>query len=180
MAAWESGSLQSSSLDLDPCLVCNLPIHLNVLSSHKDRRITSHCSCTHQADACAAGCILHHQIFWLRCDYRNGFRSCEFFLTRGQQQNTDSEKLLAPANDALLSPCLTGVITEYPWVEGIALMTIFTMFFIELMASRFQIFGDHSHDIEASDPTKDMLRYSDNKTQDSGMYKPPRTQFTSP
>ena len=44
------------------------------------------------------------------------------------------------------------------------MMTIFTMFFIELMASRYQIFGDHSHgDVEASDPTKDMLRYSDKK-----------------
>jgi zinc transporter 1/2/3 len=58
--------------------------------------------------------------------------------------------LLAPAQEALGSPCLEGPITEYPWVEGISLMTIFTMFIIELMASRFDMFGGHDHDdIEA-------------------------------
>ena len=35
-------------------------------------------------------------------------------------------------------------------------MTVFTMFFIELMASRFDIFGEHDH--EASDPAKDLFR----------------------
>ncbi|KAL8749879.1 MAG: hypothetical protein Q9184_006632, partial [Pyrenodesmia sp. 2 TL-2023] len=49
--------------------------------------------------------------------------------------------LLAPANDALLNPCLTGPIAEYPWVEGIALMTIFVLFFTELMAMRYANFG---------------------------------------
>ncbi|KAI9681993.1 MAG: hypothetical protein M1817_000047 [Caeruleum heppii] len=51
--------------------------------------------------------------------------------------------LLAPASDALRNPCLTGPITEYPWVEGITLMTIFVMFFVELLAMRFSTF---SHD----------------------------------
>jgi solute carrier family 39 (zinc transporter), member 1/2/3 len=55
--------------------------------------------------------------------------------------------LLAPANEALGDECLTGVITEYPWPEGIALMTIFLMFFLELMTMRYGNFGDgHSHD----------------------------------
>ncbi|OAG10567.1 ZIP zinc/iron transport family [Paraphaeosphaeria sporulosa] len=55
--------------------------------------------------------------------------------------------LLAPANEALGNPCLTGVITVYPWPEGIALMTIFLMFFLELMTMRFGNFGgEHSHD----------------------------------
>jgi zinc transporter 1/2/3 len=55
--------------------------------------------------------------------------------------------LLAPANEALGNECLTGVITEYPWPEGIALMTIFLMFFLELMTMRFGNFGgEHSHD----------------------------------
>ncbi|KAH8801605.1 Zinc/iron permease [Xylogone sp. PMI_703] len=60
--------------------------------------------------------------------------------------------LLAPAVDALTSPCLSGPITEYDWAEGIALMTIFVMFFIELMAARFDVFGErgHSHDLEAA------------------------------
>ncbi|EGP92336.1 uncharacterized protein MYCGRDRAFT_66160 [Zymoseptoria tritici IPO323] len=57
--------------------------------------------------------------------------------------------LLAPANEALTNPCLTGAITDYTWVEGIALMTIFVLFFVEIMAMRFATFGqnDHPHDI---------------------------------
>ncbi|KAK2747368.1 hypothetical protein FQN55_005117 [Onygenales sp. PD_40] len=69
--------------------------------------------------------------------------------------------LLAPAEEALKNPCLTGVIVEYPWVEGIMLMTIVLLFFIELMVMRFAHFGseeiakelesgtiyyDHDHD----------------------------------
>ncbi|EEQ92299.1 membrane zinc transporter [Blastomyces dermatitidis ER-3] len=50
--------------------------------------------------------------------------------------------LLAPAHEALSNPCLTGPITEYPWVEGIMLMTIVLLFFIELMVIRFARFGD--------------------------------------
>ncbi|KAF2654135.1 low-affinity zinc ion transporter-like protein [Lophiostoma macrostomum CBS 122681] len=58
--------------------------------------------------------------------------------------------LLAPANEALGNPCLEGVITKYPWPEGIALMTIFVMFFLELMTMRYASFGEedghgHSH-----------------------------------
>ena len=57
--------------------------------------------------------------------------------------------LLAPANDALTNPCLTGPITEYDWVEGICLIVIFAMFFLELMTMRYAKFGhDHSHDLE--------------------------------
>lgn len=53
-------------------------------------------------------------------------------------------KLLAPAHEALTDPCLTGPIVEYPWVEGIALMTIFVLFFIELLAMRYSPFS-HDH-----------------------------------
>ncbi|KAJ5050652.1 uncharacterized protein L3040_002527 [Drepanopeziza brunnea f. sp. 'multigermtubi'] len=66
--------------------------------------------------------------------------------------------LLSPAQEALKSPCLTGTITEYSWVEGIVLMTIFVLFFIELMVSRFDVFGAHDHDPEAIDPAKKLLR----------------------
>ncbi|KAL8726723.1 MAG: hypothetical protein Q9166_006518 [cf. Caloplaca sp. 2 TL-2023] len=52
--------------------------------------------------------------------------------------------LLAPANEALTNECLTGAITEYAWVEGIALMTVFVLFFTEIMAMRFATF-DHHH-----------------------------------
>ncbi|PSR73748.1 Zinc/iron permease [Coniella lustricola] len=58
--------------------------------------------------------------------------------------------LLAPASDALTSPCFPAdsTILAYDWAEGIALMTIFLMFFIELLASRFEwsLGGSHSHD----------------------------------
>jgi len=51
---------------------------------------------------------------------------------------------------------LDGPITNYSWAEGIALMTVFMMFFIELMASRFDIFGEQ--DLEAADPAMDLIR----------------------
>ncbi|CAN9330437.1 unnamed protein product [Alternaria alternata] len=55
--------------------------------------------------------------------------------------------LLAPANEALGNECLTGVIAAYPWPEGIALMTLFLMFFLELMTMRYAKFGnDHDHE----------------------------------
>ncbi|OAG44517.1 hypothetical protein AYO21_01007 [Fonsecaea monophora] len=54
--------------------------------------------------------------------------------------------LLAPANEALTDPCLTGPITEYSWVEGIVLMTVFVLFFVELMVMRYGNFGGHAHD----------------------------------
>ncbi|KAG8533001.1 uncharacterized protein KY384_001783 [Bacidia gigantensis] len=54
--------------------------------------------------------------------------------------------LLAPANEALSNPCLTGPITSYSWVEGIALMTTFALFFVELMAMRYATFGHPPHD----------------------------------
>lgn len=58
--------------------------------------------------------------------------------------------LLAPANEALSSPCFAedSAIASYSWPEGIALMTIFIMFLIELLASRFEwnLGVTHSHD----------------------------------
>lgn len=57
--------------------------------------------------------------------------------------------LLAPAEEALTNPCLTGPITEYSWVEGIILMTIIVLFFVELMVMRYSRFGaGHLHDEE--------------------------------
>jgi zinc transporter 1/2/3 len=59
-------------------------------------------------------------------------------------------QLLAPASHALMNPCLTGPITQYDWVEGIALITVFLLFFTELMAMRFSTFG-HTHDDDNHD-----------------------------
>ncbi|OJD36797.1 plasma membrane low affinity zinc ion protein [Diplodia corticola] len=65
--------------------------------------------------------------------------------------------LLAPAIEALTNECLTGPITEYDWAEGIVLMTVMVLFFVELIAMRYAHFGgghdhghDHGHDLEAS------------------------------
>ncbi|KAK7701988.1 low-affinity Zn(2+) transporter zrt2 [Botryosphaeria dothidea] len=54
--------------------------------------------------------------------------------------------LLGPAEEALTNECLTGPITDYSWVEGIILMTVMVLFFVELMAMRYAHFGGHDHD----------------------------------
>jgi zinc transporter 1/2/3 len=81
--------------------------------------------------------------------------------------------LLAPANEALGNECLTGVIVAYPWPEGIALMTIFLMFFLELMVMRYATFGaehDHSHGghVHGAVPSSnsDVISFGENKRQD--------------
>ncbi|KAK4545474.1 hypothetical protein LTR36_002824 [Oleoguttula mirabilis] len=84
-----------------------------------------------------------------------GIPSCAFFIAKyfgsGVIVATAFIHLLAPANDALTNPCLTGPITGYAWVEGIVLMVIFSMFVLELMTMRYAKFGHdhgHNHDIE--------------------------------
>lgn len=59
-----------------------------------------------------------------------------------------SSQLLAPATEALSNPCLTGVITEYPWAQGIALMSVFSLFFVELLAMRYATFSTMSSDMQ--------------------------------
>ncbi|KAI1143624.1 ZIP zinc/iron transport family [Hypoxylon sp. FL0543] len=67
--------------------------------------------------------------------------------------------LLSPAFDALKSPCLPdGPITDYDWAAGICLMTVFVMFTIELLASRFDFFGHNHDDAQAIDPSLDILK----------------------
>ncbi|KDQ19003.1 hypothetical protein BOTBODRAFT_28478 [Botryobasidium botryosum FD-172 SS1] len=45
--------------------------------------------------------------------------------------------LLAPAFEALTSPCLTGVWQTYPWAPAISMMSVFAIFFVELAAFRW-------------------------------------------
>jgi len=40
-------------------------------------------------------------------------------------------------------------------------MTVFTMFFIELMAARFDVFGKQAHDLEATDPSLALFRHGE-------------------
>lgn len=45
--------------------------------------------------------------------------------------------LLEPASDSLGEECLGGTFVEYPWAFGIALMSLFAMFFIELISFHY-------------------------------------------
>ncbi|KAI2642497.1 ZIP zinc/iron transport family [Xylaria nigripes] len=54
--------------------------------------------------------------------------------------------LLAPAFEALNSPCITNpVMQQYDFAAAICLMTVLVMFTLELIVSRFDFFG-HNHD----------------------------------
>ncbi|KAI1423541.1 ZIP zinc/iron transport family [Xylaria sp. FL1777] len=66
--------------------------------------------------------------------------------------------LLSPAFDALRSPCLPdGPIKEYDFAAAITLIAIFVMFTVELLVSRFDIFG-HSHEAEGTNPSIAVLQ----------------------
>ena len=67
--------------------------------------------------------------------------------------------LLAPAITALYSPCLDeeSIITQYPWPEGICLMSVFAMFLAELLAQHFAL----SHSGQGPrNPASDSMRGS--------------------
>lgn len=56
--------------------------------------------------------------------------------------------LLEPAADALGEECLGGTFEEYPWAYGIALMSLFALFFFELLAFNYvqdKVTGGHGH-----------------------------------
>ncbi|KAK1758797.1 Zinc/iron permease [Echria macrotheca] len=97
--------------------------------------------------------------------------------------------LLAPAVEALESPCLgeDSIYAEYPWPMGIALMTVFTMFFIELLASRFDLMGAHRAGAaiaatKAYDPALDLIKSSWKEDNEMGLqtnYAPDATDNNS-
>lgn len=90
--------------------------------------------------------FLHCEVLRIRSDCRHSLHTCKhlrFVIIACDKANR--LQLLAPANEALTDECLTGPITGYPWVEGICLMAVFVLFFVELMVMRFARFG-HSHD----------------------------------
>ncbi|KAG9239085.1 Zinc/iron permease [Amylocarpus encephaloides] len=95
-----------------------------------------------------------------------------FFITKhfgsGVIITTAFIHLLSPANEALNNPCNTGSITDYDWAQGIALMTVFVMFFIELMAARFDLFGRQAQDVEASTPAKDLVQNNEKSPPSKG------------
>jgi zinc transporter 1/2/3 len=92
-------------------------------------------------------------VFARRFGKDGGFPKWCFFIAKyfgsGVIIATAFIHLLAPAEEALTNDCLTGPITEYSWVEGIVLMTIIVLFFVELMVMRYSSFGQgHVHDEE--------------------------------
>ncbi|KAJ5996987.1 hypothetical protein N7499_006697 [Penicillium canescens] len=92
-------------------------------------------------------------VFARRFGKDGGFPKWCFFIAKyfgsGVIIATAFIHLLAPAEEALTNECLTGPITEYSWVEGIVLMTIIVLFFVELMVMRYSSFGQgHVHDEE--------------------------------
>lgn len=103
------------------------------------------------------------------------FFACKYFGS-GVIIATAFIHLLGPAEEALTNPCLTGPITEYSWPEGIILMTIIVLFFVELMVMRYGNFGGHSHDHDhsAERPTE-MPAYKDNPKISPGSTPEPTT-----
>jgi zinc transporter 1/2/3 len=92
-------------------------------------------------------------VFTRRFSRGGGFPKWCFFIAKyfgsGVIIATAFIHLLGPAEEALKNECLTGPITEYSWVEGIVLMTIIVLFFVELMVMRYSSFGQgHVHDEE--------------------------------
>ncbi|RWA10671.1 hypothetical protein EKO27_g4449 [Xylaria grammica] len=66
--------------------------------------------------------------------------------------------LLSPAFEALTSPCLPdGPIKEYDFAGAICLITVLVMFTVELIVSRFDIFG-HNHQAEGAGPSVTVLQ----------------------
>lgn len=90
-----------------------------------------------------------------------------FFLTKffgsGVIIATAFIHLLAPAVEALSSPCLDegSPITQYDWAEGICLMTVFVMFLAELLLDHFAV--GVMHGAGAHDPAMDMIKKSGHK-----------------
>lgn len=74
--------------------------------------------------------------------------------------------LLGPAEEALTNECLTGPITDYSWCEGIILMTVFVLFFVELMVLRYANFGnghDHNNSISQASPRTGEIQPFENE-----------------
>ncbi|RPB16463.1 ZIP zinc/iron transport family, partial [Morchella conica CCBAS932] len=94
-----------------------------------------------------------------------------FFFTRyfgsGVIIATAFIHLLTPANEALTNGCLTGPITEYPWAQGIALISVFSLFFVELLALRLGKFSaaghDHEHGLAGPPATKETSSDAENR-----------------
>lgn len=95
---------------------------------------------------------------WLARSSRMPVPKLAFFVAKyfgsGVIISTAFMHLLAESEESLRNPCLEGLLPDYDWAMGIALMTVMVMFFIELVMSRFDMgFGhDHHHDDKHGKP----------------------------
>lgn len=62
--------------------------------------------------------------------------------------------LLQPASEALGNDCLGGTFAEYPWAFGICLMSLFLLFFTEIVTHYYvtKAMGGDPHDHDGSSP----------------------------
>lgn len=70
------------------------------------------------------------------------------FFGSGVIVSTAFIHLLEPASDALGNECLGGTFVEYPWAFGICLMSLFALFFTEIISHYFvakSLGDDHDH-----------------------------------
>lgn len=74
--------------------------------------------------------------------------------------------LLDPAIDNFSDECVAARVPDYPWPLAIGLMTIFVMFFVELLATSYSG-EDHSHE-----STPDVESDSDNNLDELALKKP--------
>ncbi|CAK7222111.1 low-affinity Zn(2+) transporter zrt2 [Sporothrix curviconia] len=72
------------------------------------------------------------------------FFVCKYFGS-GVILATAFMHLLSPAVEALSDECLADILPEYDWGHVICLISIMIMFYIELMAARFDFNFGHSH-----------------------------------
>ncbi|CAK7199482.1 low-affinity Zn(2+) transporter zrt2 [Sporothrix eucalyptigena] len=72
------------------------------------------------------------------------FFVCKYFGS-GVILATAFMHLLSPAVEALSDECLSNILPDYDWGHAICLISIMIMFYIELMAARFNFSFGHSH-----------------------------------
>lgn len=77
--------------------------------------------------------------------------------------------LLEPATDLLGNPCLGGTFSDYPWAFGICLMSLFALFFVEIISHHS--IKRRLNSLDGTVPinqasvikTDDAIRYNDNE-----------------
>ncbi|CAK7231891.1 low-affinity Zn(2+) transporter zrt2 [Sporothrix bragantina] len=94
------------------------------------------------------------------------FFICKYFGS-GVILATAFMHLLSPAVEALSDECLADLLPEYDWGHVICLISIMVMFYIELMAARFNFSFGHSHGPDVS-PTALLSGAQDSNGKSNG------------